>query len=128
MKVHRKFILTGLITVGLLLASVAAYSADVTGTWKMTVQTQAGAGEATFALAQNGEAITGTYQGALGEAPVTGTLKEGKITLNYAASRMGMEIKVQYTGTVDGDTMTGKVDMAGRGGGSFTGKKQAETK
>lgn len=128
MKANRKFILTGLMIFSILLVSMSAYAADVTGTWKMTVQTQAGSGEATFVLNQNSESITGTYKGSMGEAPVTGSLKEGNITLNYSVSRMGMGMKVQYSGTVEGDTMKGKVDMGRLGQGTFTGKKQAATK
>jgi len=126
MKFNRTIIFTSIMVIGIFLASITCY-ADVTGTWKMAVETQAGSGEATFVLTQNGEAITGNYAGALGEAPVTGTIKEKNVTLNYTASGTGQEMKVQYTGTLEGDTMKGKVNMGQLGEGTFTGKKQAET-
>ena len=128
MKHNRNLICMSIMVLGIFFVSVTGYAADanVTGNWKMAVETQAGSGEATFVLAQNGEAITGSYKGALGEAPVTGTLKENNVTLNFAASGMGQEMKVQYTGTLEGDTMKGKVNMGQMGEGTFTGKKQVE--
>jgi hypothetical protein len=127
MKYNRIVIFAFIMVAGIFFTSITCY-ADVTGTWKMAVQTQAGTGESTFVLTQNGETITGTYKGRLGEAPVTGEIKEGKIILNYTISAMGREMKVQYSGTVEGDTMKGTIEMGGRGGGSFTGKKQVEKK
>jgi hypothetical protein len=56
----------------LTLFSVAAFAADVSGTWSFNVDTDAGSGTPTFVLKQSGEELTGTYSGALGEAKVKG--------------------------------------------------------
>ncbi|MFV8227053.1 hypothetical protein ACNKXV_13975, partial [Christiangramia aquimixticola] len=48
---------------------------DLTGTWTVDVQTDMGSGNPTFVLKQEGEKITGTYSGSLGDSQVTGTLK-----------------------------------------------------
>jgi hypothetical protein len=101
-----------------------AAAADVTGTWLMAVETQNGPGSPTFVLTQKGEELTGSYKGALGEAPVTGTVKGNAVTITYKVSGQGQELQIQYTGTVEGNTMTGKVSLGELGEGTFKGTKQ----
>lgn len=105
--------------------STVAFAADanVTGTWNMNVETQAGTGTPVFTLTQKGKDVTGNYKGQLGEAPVTGTVNGNEVTLKYSISAQGTELNVVYTGTVDGATMKGKVSLGELGEGTFTGKK-----
>lgn len=105
--------------------STAAMAADVnvTGLWTMQVETQAGSGSPTFDLKQEGSTVTGQYKGQLGEAPVTGTLQGNELTLTYNVSGQGMKLTVTYTGTVEGDSIKGKVSLGELGDGTFTGKK-----
>ena len=97
---------------------------DVTGKWAFNVETSAGAGAPTFTFKQDGEKLTGHYQGTFGEAEVTGTVKGADITFSFAADAQGTAIKSTYTGTVDKDTMKGKLTIEGLGEGTFTGKRQ----
>ena len=97
---------------------------DVTGKWVLNVETSAGAGSPTFTFKQEGEKLTGHYTGTFGEAEVTGTLKGNEITFSFAADAQGTAVKSTYTGTVDKDTMKGKLVIEGFGEGTFTGKKQ----
>jgi hypothetical protein len=124
MKRIRNILLAPLLAaVGFLVSTVAF--ADVSGTWIMTVQTQAGSGTPTFTLVQKGDQITGSYKGQLGEAPVTGTVKGNSITLTYKINAQGQDLDVVYTGTLDGDKITdGKLKLGSFGDGTFTGKKQ----
>jgi hypothetical protein len=105
--------------------SVPALAADlnVTGTWNMTVESSFGSGTPVFVLTQSGSDVTGSYKGQLGEAPVKGTLKGTAIELKYTINAQGMELAVTYAGTVEGDTMKGKVSYGDMGEGTFTGKK-----
>lgn len=104
--------------------SFAANAADVTGAWSMTVESAAGTGNPTFNLTQKGEEVTGTYKGQLGEAPVTGTVKGNALALSYKIAAQGMELKVDYIGTVEGNAMSGKVSLGEMGEGTFKGTKQ----
>src|SRR5690349_14814580 len=90
----------------LALGSAAAWAADVTGTWMMTVETQAGTGNPTFTLKQEGEKVTGNYKGQLGEAPVSGTMKGNELVLNYKVSGDAGNLEVKYSGTVTGDSIS----------------------
>ena len=102
----------------------AQANVDVTGTWACNVETTAGAGAPPFTFKQDGEKLTGHYQGTFGEAEVTGTVKGADITFSFSADAQGTAIKSTYTGTVDKDTMKGKLTIEGLGEGTFTGKKQ----
>jgi hypothetical protein len=123
MNTLRRMFVISAAALGAFAMSAFAADANVTGTWNMTVETPMGAGNPTFKLTQNGSEVTGTYAGQLGEASVTGTVKGNQVELKYTLSAQGMELTVTYSGTVDGDTMSGKVSYGDMGEGTFTGKK-----
>jgi hypothetical protein len=123
MKKICNILLASVLTVVGLFASTAAL-ADVSGTWVMAVETQAGTGNPTFTLTQKGEAVTGTYKGQLGESAVTGTVKGNDITLTFKINAQGQDLDIVYSGTLDGDKVSGKVKLGTFGDGTFTGKKQ----
>ena len=97
---------------------------DVTGKWAFNVGTSAGAGAPTFTFKQDGEKLTGHYVGTFGESDLTGTVKGADITFSFTVDAQGNAIKETYTGTVDKDTMKGKLVIEGLGEGTFTGKRQ----
>ena len=93
----------------------------VSGTWIMQVQTDAGSGSPTFVLKQDGEKITGTYTGQLGDSPVTGLIKGNAVHLEFSIQGN----LITYDGTVSSATeMSGKVNLAEMASGTFTGKKK----
>ena len=97
---------------------------DVTGKWAFSVETSAGAGAPTFTFKQDGEKLTGHYTGTFGEADLTGTVKGADITFGFTVDAQGTALKETYTGTVDKDTMKGKLVIEGLGEGTFTAKRQ----
>jgi len=97
---------------------------DVTGKWAFSVETSAGAGAPTFTFKQDGEKLTGHYTGTFGEADLTGTVKGADITFSFTVDAQGNALKETYTGTVDKDTMKGKLVIEGLGEGTFTAKRQ----
>ena len=122
MNISRRLVLTATALAFFAMPTFGA-DVDVTGKWTMMVETQAGSGSPTFDLKQEGENVTGHYSGQLGEAPVTGTVKGNEVVLTYKVSGQGQELVVIYTGTVEGDSMKGKVSLGELGDGTFTGKK-----
>lgn len=98
----------------------AQNSVNVTGTWVMEVKTDAGSGSPTFVLKQEGEKITGTYTGQLGDSQVTGTIKGKVIHLEFSIQGN----RITYDGTATSTDMEGKVDLAEMASGTFTGKKK----
>lgn len=100
-----------------------AAEVNVAGRWELTVDTQMGTGTPHFDLEQNGSAVTGTYQGQFGAAPVNGVLKGKELRLSFKVSGGGMDYEIVYTGTVEGDTIQGNVSMGDALQGTFTGKR-----
>ena len=103
-------------------AKVSA-AADVSGTWDAVVETAQGTGTPVFTFKQDGAKLTGQYKGQLGEAPLTGTVKGNEVSFTFTVNP-GEEIKVEYTGTVDGTAMKGTTKFGTYGDGSFTAKKR----
>ena len=101
-------------------------SADnITGVWNFNVETPAGTGTPVFTLKQEGEKVTGTYKGQLGETPVTGTVKGNDVMLMIKVSPQGEEITVTYTGKITSkDAMSGKATFGSLGEGNWTAKKK----
>ena len=102
----------------------AQATVDVTGKWAFSVETSAGAGAPTFTFKQDGEKLTGHYAGTFGEADLTGTVKGADISFAFTVDAQGTALKETYTGTVDKDTMKGKLVIEGLGEGTFTAKRQ----
>lgn len=123
MSILRRTLLMSMLAMVAMASSAFAADANITGTWNMTVETAAGPGSPTFTLKQSGKEVTGDYQGALGQAPVTGTVNGNSVALKFTINAAGSELTVTYTGTVDGNTMKGKVSLGELGDGTFTGQK-----
>jgi hypothetical protein len=107
--------IAGLVVVLLSLAHVAlAQDAKVAGSWDLSspgrdgnVMTQ------TLTLQQDGTKLTGTLKGQRGEAPVTGTISGTNIAFSVTRSTPNGDMKIDYTGTVNGDAMKGTFTVMG---------------
>ena len=111
-----------------LLAAASAFAADaakVAGDWTLSVETPNGTRTPTASFKQEGENLTGTYKGALGEAPLKGTIKGNEIKFTVTVNTPNGELALDYSGTVDGDSMKGSVKFGQAGEGTWTGKKKA---
>ena len=109
----------------ILLVISPAFATDISGTWDFTVNTDAGSGNPVFTFQQQGESLTGTYKGLLGEAKVTGTVKGDKIQFSFQGEYGSDKLKVEYSGVVQSDAaMKGTLRAAGLGEGEWTAKKR----
>jgi hypothetical protein len=90
-------------------AAIAADApANVAGNWSVEVSGGAGKTTQTIVLKQDGGAITGTFKGPRQSGTIDGTVDGKNIKFHVTA-----RIPLDYTGTVDGDSMKGT--MSGRG-------------
>lgn len=110
----------------LVLSAATLFAADVTGTWKAKVYLGDQTGSPIFVLKQDGEKLTGTYSGALGEAQVRGTVKGNEIVLDFDVSGAA----IHYAGKIDveGKKIDGSVDYGGQASGTFTATKSEPAK
>lgn len=99
--------LCGLASIG---SQVSASAANISGTWEITIHYLPDDKDylAVYVLKQEGEKISGTYEGDYGPAEVTGTLKAADVALSV---------------TVKGSTarFSGKVTSATAMSGTVTG-------
>jgi autotransporter translocation and assembly factor TamB len=101
--------------------TLTVFAVNISGTWNAKVDLGGQGGTPTFVLKQDGERLTGTYTGALGDAPLTGTIKADKIAFDFTVQGN----KIHYEGTVnsDGTKMEGTCDYGGQASGTFTATK-----
>jgi hypothetical protein len=92
--------------------------------WAFNVQTDQGGGTPTLTFKQEGEKLTGKYAGQLGNADLTGTVKGNAIHFTFTLDVQGQQAPVTYDGTIDKNTMKGKMDIGGMVNGTFTGTKK----
>jgi hypothetical protein len=110
---------------GLLLpAHASAQATNVTGEWTFDVTTDQGSGTPTITFKQDGETLTGTYAGQLGAADLKGTVKGNAIHFTFTIDAGGQAAPVTYDGTVEKNTMKGKLDIGGMVNGTFTATKK----
>ena len=109
----------------IILLALPLAAADVSGTWKAQVDIAGNQATPEFTFKQDGDKLTGTYKGMLGEAPITGTTDGKKITWTLKANFENTPITIVYTGTLESDTLIkGTVDFGGQADGTFTAKKE----
>jgi hypothetical protein len=101
-------------------------ASTLSGTWNAKVDLGSQTGSPTFVLKQDGQSLSGTYSGALGEAPLKGAVNGKKVTWDFEVSGA----QVHYTGTIsdDGSKIEGTVDYGGQASGTFTATRNETDK
>ncbi|MBM3812998.1 MAG: hypothetical protein FJW20_15360 [Acidimicrobiia bacterium] len=109
----------------LLLTGGLALAADISGKWVFQVETSGGSGSPTFIIKQDGEKLSGSYSGALGEAKIRGSVKGEEVTIEFDAEGGGQSAVITYKGKIESPKkMSGTVKMATFAAGTWTGTKQ----
>jgi hypothetical protein len=76
-------------------------------------------------IEQEGDKITVTMEGIQGnEMTGKGTVTDNEVEWNVNMETQRGEFSITYSGTVDGDTMTGQAEMCDFGAMEFTAKKK----
>lgn len=91
---------------------IFAQPIDVSGTWELTMQSPRGERTSEMTIEQDGNNIKVTMEGRQGgETTGEGTTDGNKIEWTISRETPRGEFSITYTGTVEGDTMTGEVEM-----------------
>jgi hypothetical protein len=96
---------------------------DVTGTWESTVESPQGTLVSKATYKQEGETLTGTHVGQMGELPLKGTVKGDQISYTLTVDVGGQSLTITYSGKVSGDTITGTAEFSGMGSGAWSVKR-----
>ncbi len=90
-------------------------SATATGSWKLSITSPQGAREITAELQQDGENVTGSLTMPFGAATITGgKLSGNQLTLDLNLDFQGRAVPGKLTGTIDGNSFTGTMNVMGR--------------
>ncbi len=103
--------MTALLTLALsaMLSSLPA-SAELTGSWTLTIDTPRGKQNPKLEVAQKDGVYSGTYHSLRGPIEINNVQTDGKaFSFDIQISVPIGEIDVTYTGVIDGDRMNGKV-------------------
>lgn len=98
----------GLVFAGLVSSALAAE--NPAGTWKWTASFGGQEREQTLTLKLDGDKLTGSMPGRDGEPTQIsdGTFKDDKVSFSVTREFNGQKRTTKYSGTVKGDTITGK--------------------
>jgi len=102
----------------------AADAANVAGSWELSSQGQNGPMTSTLTIQQDGGTIKGTLKGRRGDAPLEGTVTGNNVSFTVKRQNQnGKTMVMEYTATVDGDSLKGKVHSERFGDRDFTAKR-----
>ena len=113
-------------TAGLCIAAAALLSAarpvpgNIAGQWQFTVELAVGTGRPLVTFKQDGEKITGTYEGRYGKSALEGTVKENHVEFIVTVVAEGTTVSGSFAGDVEKDRMTGTVEYEGAGDGTWS--------
>lgn len=97
-------------------------SAD--GTWKVAMKTPIGERKASLSLASAGASLTGTMTNDEGASTPIFDGKAGGNTLSFkVAIKNPMPLTLEFSGSVDGDKISGTVNASGVGSWPFSGTR-----
>jgi len=117
-RMTRLAIVTVLAALGL--SVVQAEPAKVDGRWNVLLQLETITGHPVLTLKQDGEKLTGTYEGRYGPSALQGEVKENRIAFAVTFSAEGTTTTGVFQGTVEGETMGGTVEFEGAGSGKWS--------
>jgi hypothetical protein len=100
--------------------SGSAEPAKVDGKWNVLLQLETITGHPVLTLKQDGEKLTGTYEGRYGPSPLEGEIKENRIAFAVTFTAEGSKTTGVFQGTVDGASMSGSVEFEGAGNGKWS--------
>lgn len=106
-----------------------AQPASVAGKWQLSSQGRTGPRQSALDLQQDGSKLTGTFAGERGSLAITGTVSGNNITFTaQGQGHGGHSFSMSYSGTVEGDKMSGTMQPqggeTGGGGGHHHGGGQ----
>jgi uncharacterized pyridoxal phosphate-dependent enzyme len=99
-------------------------TAQLAGTWNVTVHYIRGEGKQQFVLQQNDTSLTGEHLGEIYKAQLQGKVEADHVMLTSAMSVPGQQrVPYIFTGVLSGGTLSGSVKLGEYGAATFTAVK-----
>jgi hypothetical protein len=94
--------------------------ANIAGRWQFTVELSMGTGSPVVTFEQEGEKITGIYEGRYGTSKLEGTVKDNQVEFTIVIEAEGTRVAGVFSGVYENDRMRGNVEYEGAGDGTWT--------
>jgi hypothetical protein len=101
----------------------AGVSVKVEGRWDVVVEYRRGSARHTLTFEQNDGALTGTHQGEIVSGDLKGELKGNQVRARASHPIEGTVLEFGFVGMVEGDRMSGTVNLGEYGGAKFTAER-----
>jgi uncharacterized pyridoxal phosphate-dependent enzyme len=101
-------------------------AADLTGRWDVHIEFAAGSSDHTFHVRQQGNQIVGTHQGDFVARDCSGTISGDDVRISSSIGEVhGAALSYRFTGKLQGDKMSGALDMGEYLGAKWTATRHA---
>ena len=97
----------------------------VDGKWEIVINSPMGAQKAALDITTNGGSLTGTQTAQQGSGPLENGKVDGNSVSWSAKITNPLPLTLDFTGTVDGDKLSGSVKAGSCGSFPFTGSRTA---
>jgi hypothetical protein len=105
-------------------APAAPASANIAGSWILTVETPMGTMEAKMSVVQNGKDINGRLESQMGNVDYKGSVDVNNVKFSYSIEALGGPPgSFDYVGQLDAGVMKGKATFATFGEGTWSAKR-----
>lgn len=99
---------------------------SVAGLWILTVESPMGRDEMETRFEQTGERLSGFMKNSGADVPLQGAVTGEAIRFDMNLPVRGQSLKLEYSGIVQGDEMSGTVQFGPMGTGKFSGVKRVD--
>jgi hypothetical protein len=97
--------------------------ASVAGQWQTEITFLRGSANHTLVLEQHGQELLGTHQGEFVSGDLSGTVAANQVHFRSRQRIQGQHLSYEFTGTVEGDKMSGAVNMGEYGEARWTAQR-----
>jgi uncharacterized pyridoxal phosphate-dependent enzyme len=98
-------------------------TANLAGTWNVTIHYVRGVGEQQFILQQEGSKLSGEQKGEIFNATFEGKVDADHVTLTSVMPANGYQVNFVFTGVVAGNHLSGDVKLGEYGAATFSATK-----
>ena len=97
--------------------------AAVGGQWEARLEFGRGSASHTLVLEQHGANLQGTHHGEFVAGDLNGTVAGNQVRFRSSQKIQGTRLSYEFTGTVDGDKMSGMVDLGEYGDARWSAQR-----
>ena len=105
-------------------AKLAAAPVSLEGNWTLTIKSPTGPMASTLMLERRGDVLTGTQSGQGTTSPISDIRLQGSNLSWINEVTKPMKLKLEFSGVLEGNTLSGKVKAGFMGSYPFTGVKE----